>query len=73
MKTQMSKVSSKWQTTIPSEVREELGLKPGDLIQYSLDSGKLILRKISIEDVVYLKLIEKTLNEWEGDEDDGLL
>ena len=69
----MSKVSSKWQTTIPSEVREELGLKPGDLIQYSLDSGKLILRKISIEDVVYLKLIEKTLNEWEGDEDDGLL
>jgi AbrB family looped-hinge helix DNA binding protein len=73
MKTQMSKVSSKWQTTIPSEVREELGLKPGDLIQYSLDSGKLILRKISIEDVVYLKSIEKTLNEWEGDEDDGLL
>ncbi len=69
----MSKVSTKGQTTIPAEVRDELGLKPGDLIQYSLEKGKLVLKKFSIQEVVYLKSMEKTLSEWEGDDDDGLV
>ncbi len=73
MRTQMSKVSTKGQTTIPAEVRDELGLKPGDLIQYSLEKGKLVLKKFSIQEVVYLKSMEKTLSEWEGDDDDGLV
>ena len=73
MRTQMSKVSTKGQTTIPAEVRDELGLKPGDLIQYSLEKGKLVLKKFSIQEVVYLKSMEKTLSEWDGDDDAGLV
>lgn len=69
----MSKVSSKGQTTIPNEVREELGLVPGDLIQYSLEDGKVILQKFSTEDVLYLKSMEQHLSEWAGSEDDDLI
>jgi antitoxin PrlF len=38
-----SKVSVKSQTVIPREVRERLGLKPGDTLRYRLtDSGVLL-------------------------------
>lgn len=69
----MSKVSVKGQTTIPSVVRETLGLHPGDLLQYTLENGKVVLRKFSMEDVLYLKSMELHLTEWSGDEDDDLV
>ena len=39
-----SRLTSKGQTTIPAEVREYLGLKPGDRIVYSLKDGKVELK-----------------------------
>lgn len=30
----------------PKEVREEAGLKPGDLVLYSADQGRLEVRKV---------------------------
>ena len=44
-----SKISEKGQTTIPIQVRESLGLKPGDSIRYSLvDSIAQITPTISV-------------------------
>ncbi|MEI5678693.1 MULTISPECIES: AbrB/MazE/SpoVT family DNA-binding domain-containing protein [unclassified Mesorhizobium] len=41
-----SKVTAKGQTTIPVEVRDHLGLKPGDRINYVVDeTGVRILAK----------------------------
>jgi antitoxin PrlF len=41
-----SKITTKGQTTIPLEVREYLGLKPGDRINYVVDeTGVRILAK----------------------------
>ena len=40
-----SKITSKGQTTIPVEVRERLGLKPGDMLDYEVRDGLMIVRK----------------------------
>lgn len=41
---QHSRLTSKGQTTIPAEVRDYLGLKPGDRIVYAMKDGKVELR-----------------------------
>jgi antitoxin PrlF len=40
-----SKVSVKSQTVIPREVRERLGLKPGDTLRYRVTEGGVLLDK----------------------------
>ena len=58
-----STLSKKGQTTIPQEVRVLLNLKEGDLIVFELkDDGQVLLKKSpSLEDIDYLKFIEKYL------------
>ncbi len=34
------KVSSKYQLTLPVEVRKALGIKPGDTVRYQVEAGK---------------------------------
>ncbi|MEN0000134.1 MAG: type II toxin-antitoxin system PrlF family antitoxin [Pseudomonadota bacterium] len=41
-----SKITSKGQTTVPAEVREALGLKPGDQVDYVIEDGTVELRKV---------------------------
>lgn len=38
-------ISSKGQITVPSAVREKLGLTPGTVVVFELANGKAILRK----------------------------
>jgi antitoxin PrlF len=40
-----SKVSVKSQTVIPREVRQQLGLKPGDTLRYRVTSAGVLLDK----------------------------
>ncbi len=40
-----SKLSHKYQVTIPKEVREEFKLQAGDLVVFAEESGKLVLSK----------------------------
>ena len=40
-----SKITSKSQTVIPREVREKLGLKPGDRVRYALTAKGVVLDK----------------------------
>ncbi len=69
----MSKISSKGQTTIPQEVRDQLKAGPGDLLQYSWEDGKLVVRKFSVDEALYLKGLQTQLSEWEGSADDDLV
>ncbi|MBX3579728.1 MAG: AbrB/MazE/SpoVT family DNA-binding domain-containing protein [Rhizobiaceae bacterium] len=39
-KTYASRLTAKGQTTIPVEVREKLGISPGDLLQYVMVDGR---------------------------------
>lgn len=70
-----SAISKKGQTTIPREIREKLDIKEGDSVLFEIKKdGQVLLRKApSVEDLEYLKSIEKTLApEWMGEDDDDL-
>lgn len=40
-----SKLSVKSQTVLPLEVRERLGLKPGDTVSYRLDGDAVVIER----------------------------
>ncbi len=66
-----AKLTSKYQATIPKEVRKQLHLESGDQIVYELlQDGTVIVRKSSPLDLEYLRALNTTLNEWESDEDE---
>ncbi len=46
-----SKLTSKAQTTIPQAVRTALGLRGGDEIAYTIESGRVIVTRVAGEPV----------------------
>jgi antitoxin PrlF len=67
MKTLISTISRKGQTTIPQTVREKLGVKEGDMLEYEVEGSAVRIRKIDTE---WARALESTLTEWNGDSDD---
>lgn len=63
------KLTAKAQTTLPKEVREALGVKPGDTLVYRIAKGKVTLARAEPLDKAYLKALESTLSEWHSPED----
>ncbi len=47
MNQQFSKVTSKSQTVIPREVRLRLGVKPGDMLRYTITLQGVVIDKVS--------------------------
>ena len=47
-----TKMSTKGQIVIPKRLREELGLQPGDPLAMAVDGERLILRKITLNDML---------------------
>ena len=45
-------MSTKGQIVIPKRLREKLGLQPGDPLAMAVDGKRLILRKITLEDLL---------------------
>ena len=70
MKSAKSKLTSKYQTTIPQEVRKLLLLKKGDEVVFEIEDGRVVLRKATPLDLEYLSSIESTLSEWNSDHDE---
>jgi AbrB family looped-hinge helix DNA binding protein len=65
------KLTSKNQTTIPKEIRQQLGIKAGDAIIFQIKKdGTIILKKAKPFDKDYLEALEHTLSEWNSKEDD---
>jgi AbrB family looped-hinge helix DNA binding protein len=66
-----SKLTSKYQATIPKEVREFLGLSQGDGIGFEIEDDQVVLKKLSKVDLEWHKAVEMTLaNEWSSQNDD---
>ena len=62
-----SKVTSKSQTVIPREVREKLGLKPGDRLRYATTDRGVVIEKVAaqMDDEPFA-----VFNEWSSDADE---
>ena len=66
-----SKLTSKFQATVPKVVRDTLHLKSQDQIIYEiLDDKTVIVRKASSLDKAYLKGLDQTLDEWNSEDDE---
>ena len=65
-----SKMTQKYQATIPAEVRRVLGLKQGDTVQFELVGPRVTLKRQTAADRAYLTSLQKTLAEWDSSFDD---
>lgn len=70
-KKNLSKITSKYQATIPKKIRETLELNSGDTIAFQItESGVVILQKSKPIDKVYLQELNDTMSEWNSEEDE---
>lgn len=63
-KSLVSRVTKKYQATIPQDVRAALGITQGDCIAFEIQPGQVILKKAPSLDWEYLNAITETLGEW---------
>ncbi|PKM37415.1 MAG: AbrB family transcriptional regulator [Gammaproteobacteria bacterium HGW-Gammaproteobacteria-10] len=68
---QLAKISSKGQVTIPANVRKKLHLEAGDTVVWeTTEDGCVWVRRVNPLDVEYLSAVSGTLSEWSSVEDD---
>ncbi len=66
-----SKLTEKYQATVPLEVRKRLQLKKGDRIAFEIkDDETVLLKKVTWIDPEWTRALEGTLSEWNSAEDD---
>ncbi|PHS24377.1 MAG: AbrB family transcriptional regulator [Methylophaga sp.] len=70
MSTATSKLTKKYQATIPEPVRRMLHLTAGDVIAFDIDNNNVHLRKARSVDTVFAQSLQDTLTEWDSAEDD---
>ena len=70
MRTAMSKLTRKYQATIPEPVRKVLRLQAGDSITFEIDDDQIRLRKARPIDFEFARALEATLGEWSGEADE---
>lgn len=66
----ISKLTRKYQATIPAEVRKALRLSAGDAIAFDVEDGEVRLRKAGPVDLAFSRAVEGTLDEWASPEDE---
>ncbi|MGK7939477.1 MAG: AbrB/MazE/SpoVT family DNA-binding domain-containing protein [Crocosphaera sp.] len=66
----ISKLTQKYQATIPRRIREVLDLHKGDSVIFELEDDKVILKKVPPMDWDYLNAVSVTLTEWLSPEDE---
>ena len=65
----IGRISAKGQVTLPKEVREGIGVQPGDHVVCKLHDGVAILRKAESFDDAYHRALTATLSEWNSPAD----
>jgi antitoxin PrlF len=70
MQTATSKLTKKYQATVPAVVRKKLKLKAGDVIAFEIENETVKLRKASPIDIEFSSALVPTLSEWESQNDE---
>ena len=65
-----SRLTTKGQATVPLSVRKRLHLQPGDTVIFEeSEAGAVRIRKAEPLDLEFLSALEKTLSEWNSEND----
>ena len=67
---QTSKLTTKYQATVPTAVRKILQLKAGDMLGFEVNGDKVTLRRATPLDLAFAQALEGTLPEWASKQDD---
>jgi antitoxin PrlF len=70
MQTAISKLTKKYQATVPKVVRSKLELKAGDVIAFEIDNEIIKIRKARPIDIEFSSALVPTLSEWESQNDE---
>lgn len=70
MQTAISKLTKKYQATVPEPVRAKLKLNAGDSIAFEIDNNSIRLRKATPLDLKFTSALAPTLSEWESQNDE---
>lgn len=65
-----SRVTQKYQATIPQAVREKLGIRQGDRVIFEIKDNSVQIKKLSTVDWEYLESVSATLSEWSSTADE---
>lgn len=68
--TTTSKLTKKYQATIPEPVRRLLNLGAGDAIAFDIENHDVHIRKARAVDFAFAQSLEDTLTEWSSAEDE---
>ena len=66
----LARLTSKGQVTVPKAVRDQLHLKPGDMLAYEVEGEEARIRKVTNFDASWHRAVSGTLEEWNSPEDD---
>jgi antitoxin PrlF len=67
---QTSKLTAKYQATVPTSIRKALNLNAGDLISFEIVGNEVKISRVSPLDVAFSQALEGTLEEWSSEKDD---
>ena len=67
---QTSRLTTKYQATVPTSVRKLLQLTAGDLVVFEIEGNEVRLRRATPLDVAFTQALEGTLAEWSSEQDD---
>jgi antitoxin PrlF len=67
---QTSKLTGKYQATVPTSIRKALNLSAGDLIGFEIIGAEVRLTRVTPLDVAFTQALESTLEEWSSENDD---
>jgi len=70
MQTAISKLTKKYQATVPEVVRSKLELKAGDVIAFEIDNEIIKIRKARPIDIEFSSALVPTLSEWKSQNDE---
>lgn len=65
----LAALTSEGQATIPADLRQTIGLLPGDLIEFELDGDRIVMRKVPPLDRAWNAGQSRVLVEWDSPED----
>ena len=67
---ELSKITTRGQTTIPKSIREAANLNVGDVIAFEIEDDHLVVHKVTPGQDNYLKGLSEVLDEWSSPEDE---